>query len=87
MEVWLAARGIGVVDVAREADLNRNSVYNLIWGVGSARHSTLSAIASAMSSASGQTITADQVAALAHRRVVDPDRVSEEIAEALGQPR
>jgi len=83
LEVWLATRGIALGTIAESADVDRKSIYNLIDYPERARASTLDATSSATSGASGGLVRPGQVAALAARRVVDPNRVSDEIAEAL----
>lgn len=76
-EAWICLRGISVPALARAADIASNTVYNLLAAPKSARLATLDAISEAVG------LTSEQVRAMVERKVIDPDRVSDEIAEAL----
>ena len=81
LEAWFALRGLTLTAVADGSGLACNSIYNLIDSPDRARTSTLGAIAAAVPG--GQRLTAEHVRTLASRRLRDPDRASDEIAEAL----
>lgn len=70
-------RSITIPEVADAAGLSPVTIYALLEHPGRARVSTLDAIAAVLG------LAAERVRSLASRRVVDPDRVSDEIAEAL----
>lgn len=81
LEAWFALRGLTLTAVAGGSGIERNSIYNLIEFPARARTSTLGAIAAAVPG--GQRLTAEHVRTLASRRLQNPDRASDEIAEAL----
>lgn len=83
LEAWLALRGSSLRSAAEAAELSDQTLYNILERPDAARPATLAAIAATMSALSGERITADGVAVLASRRVVNPARASDEIAEAL----
>lgn len=83
LEAWFAVRGLSILTVSEASGLDRKSLYNLIEDPERSRDSTADAIAAATANAGGKPLTGAEVKVLASRAVKNPDRVSDEIDEAL----
>jgi len=83
LQAFCALRDLNQTDIGRATGLPDVTIYRVLNAQVEARDRTLGAIAEFLSMAAGRAVSIDQVRELAARRISDPDRVSDEIAEAL----